>query len=67
MYDEPWHVHTPSLDRKDSSEGYTEDNVQFVTWMYNAAKGKTGTEEHLIEFCLALVKQHLKDGNINAI
>lgn len=29
----------PSLDRVDSSLGYTPDNVQVVVWAYNNAKG----------------------------
>ena len=29
----------PSLDRIDSSKGYTEDNVQVVVWAYNRMKG----------------------------
>lgn len=31
----PW---VPSLDRTDSSKGYTMDNVRVVVWLYNAAK-----------------------------
>ena len=31
----PW---CPTLDRKDSSRGYTLDNVSMVCWIYNAAK-----------------------------
>lgn len=30
---------SPSLDRVDSSRGYTKDNTQLVVWVYNAAKG----------------------------
>lgn len=32
----PW---APSLDRIDSSKGYTEDNCQIVCYAYNMAKG----------------------------
>lgn len=31
----PW---MPSIDRIDSSRGYTSDNIQIVVWVYNAAK-----------------------------
>ena len=30
---------TPSIDRRDNSKGYTKDNVQITTWMYNMSKG----------------------------
>ena len=35
-------AYTPSLDRIDSTEGYTPDNVQVVVWIYNRAKGVDG-------------------------
>lgn len=35
----------PSLDRKDSSKGYTEENVQVVCWIYNMAKQAWGHED----------------------
>ena len=44
----------PSIDRIDSSKGYTMDNVQIVVWAYNAAKG-TGTDEDVVRFARALV------------
>lgn len=31
---------SPSIDRKDSSRGYTPENCQLVVWQYNAAKGQ---------------------------
>jgi len=31
----------PSLDRRDNSLGYTDDNTQVVVWIYNSAKGVT--------------------------
>jgi len=31
---------TPSIDKKDPSGGYTQDNCQVVMWAYNAAKGQ---------------------------
>ena len=64
VMDEAWPVVSPSLDRIDSSKGYTLDNVQFVVWMYNAAKHKKGTDKQLLRFCMELVRQYLKD-NLN--
>lgn len=29
----------PSIDREDSSKGYTTDNIRVVAWIYNIAKG----------------------------
>ena len=31
----PW---TPSLDRKDPAQGYTDKNTRVVVWLFNAAK-----------------------------
>lgn len=42
----PW---SPSLDRIDSSKGYTKDNVQFVCLMYNLCKS-TWTHEDVMKF-----------------
>lgn len=47
----PW---TPSVDRKDSSKGYTEDNCQLVVWAYNCAKG-TWDKETVMEMAEALL------------
>ena len=33
----------PSLDRIDSSKGYTPDNTQVVVWIYNTAKSDWGS------------------------
>jgi len=33
----PWH---PSIDRTDSSKGYTPDNCKLVCWLYNSAKSE---------------------------
>ena len=44
---------TPSLDRTDSTKGYTMDNVKVVCWMYNAAKG-TGSHEDVMKLAEAL-------------
>lgn len=43
-----------SLDRIDSSKGYIEGNVQFVSWMAQLAKNKYSSEE-LYKFCKAVV------------
>ena len=44
-----------SVDRKDSSKGYTKDNCQFVCWIYNRAKGSS-SHELVIEFAKALLQ-----------
>jgi hypothetical protein len=41
---------TASVDRIDSSKGYTKDNIQFVCFMANIAKNKFSCDE-LINFC----------------
>ena len=47
--------HTPSLDRIDPLKGYTPDNVQLVSWIYNSAKN-IFTHEDVIAFALTVVK-----------
>jgi hypothetical protein len=47
-----------SLDRRDSSKGYTPDNIQIVSYMANCAKN-IFSEESLIDFCKAVAKNHL--------
>lgn len=46
-----------SLDRKDSSKGYTPENIQFVSFMANCAKNKF-PESDLITFCKAVAINH---------
>jgi len=46
-----------SVDRIDSSKGYTRDNIRFVALMANHAKNKFSDAE-LIEFCKAVVAKH---------
>lgn len=46
----PW---VPSLDRVDSSMGYTVENTQMVCWMYNAAKNQY-TDADVLRFAEAL-------------
>jgi len=47
---------SPSLDRIDSSRGYTRDNVQVVVWIYNNAKSHWGVGA-LHTLARALVQQ----------
>jgi hypothetical protein len=49
------HPQTPSIDRVDSSGGYTLDNVRVVCFMYNQAK-RDWTHDQLLNFCRAFVK-----------
>jgi len=44
---------SPSLDRIDSSMGYTEDNVQWTCWRYNDAKSNM-SDDAFISLCLAV-------------
>jgi hypothetical protein len=46
-----------SIDRTDSSQGYTPDNIQFVSLMANYAKNAF-QEDQLIDFCRAVAKKH---------
>lgn len=47
----PW---SPSIDRKNSNEGYTPDNCRLVVWMYNVAKS-TWTDEEVLIMAKALI------------
>lgn len=42
------HPYSPSVDRIDSTKGYTKDNVRMVIWQYNLMKGEMTDEELLI-------------------
>lgn len=44
---------SPSLDRIDSSMGYTENNVQWTCWRYNDAKSNM-SDDAFISLCLAV-------------
>lgn len=46
-------IYTASLDRIDSSQGYTKDNIQFVSIAINHAKSNM-THEQMLEFCSVL-------------
>lgn len=50
---------TPSLDRKDPTKGYTQDNVQVVVWIYNRAKGVQGHAD-VMTMVKALVANHVQ-------
>jgi transposase-like protein len=52
------HPHTVSLDRLDSSKGYTEDNVQYVCTIVNYIKQRFD-ENHFFDYC-KLVAQNCK-------
>jgi hypothetical protein len=45
----------PSIDRKDSTKGYTKDNVRIVLWQVNLMRGEM-TDEEVLEICKAVVK-----------
>lgn len=46
-----------SIDRKDSTKGYTRENVQFVTLQINRAKG-AHTDEEFVEMCKRVTDYH---------
>jgi hypothetical protein len=48
------HKYAPSLDRADSSKGYTVDNVRVVVWMFNQAKS-TYSDDEMFVFCTLYV------------
>ena len=52
----PW---SPSIDRKDSNKGYTEDNCQIVALIYNRAKG-ADTAKDVRDMARALAKKMRK-------
>ena len=52
-----------SIDRIDSSKGYTIDNVQLVCWIVNRMKGEQSTEE-LIKWCNHILKMHENDTRV---
>jgi hypothetical protein len=54
----PW---APSLDRRDSSKGYTPDNVQVVVAAYNYAKSEW-SEDVLLRLARAIVDASSKSG-----
>lgn len=47
---------TVSVDRRDQSIGYVKENIRLVCFITNNAR-YTGTDDELLEFCKAVVKQ----------
>lgn len=48
--------HSPSIDRIDSNKGYTPDNIQIVSRLYNSMKWDSSREE-LIHFCKSVLEK----------
>lgn len=48
------HPFSPSIDRKDPTKGYTQDNTRFILWGCNAIKG-VGTDADMFEIAKAIV------------
>ena len=48
---------SPSIDRIDSTKGYTKDNIQIISWKANRIKTNSSIEE--LELILAYMKQGL--------
>jgi len=46
---------SPSIDRIDSSKGYTRDNIQVISWKANRIKGAASLED--LELLVAYLKQ----------
>ena len=44
----PYHKAVPSIDRKDSSKGYTKDNIWIISYLANRMKSEASTEELLL-------------------
>ena len=53
-----------TLDRINNSLGYTKDNVQVVSWIYNRAKGAS-TDAAVLRMAVALVGKTLEDQQIS--
>lgn len=51
----PW---GPSIDRKDSTKGYTEENSQVTVWIYNRAKNKNRHQD-VLRLCHALINPQM--------
>jgi hypothetical protein len=53
---EPKSPFTPSLDQIQAGKGYTKENTQLVTWVYNAAKHDWG-HDAVLEMAKALLRE----------
>jgi hypothetical protein len=49
--------YSPSIDRRDSTKGYTKDNTQIVIWQYNLMKGEI-SEKELLQLCQIIVERN---------
>jgi len=56
---EPNYIYTFSLDRKDSSKGYTHDNVQWVGVSVNTAKSNLADDD-FVDMCMSVAKHRTK-------
>lgn len=50
---------SPSIDRIDPTQGYTEGNVQWTCWRYNDAKSNM-TDEGFLGLCLSVAATYFK-------
>jgi len=57
VLDDPKSPWRPSIDRIDNSRGYTKDNIQIVSWIYNCAK-HTYSDDTVLEMSIAIVKRN---------
>ena len=55
LYTTKRHKDSASLDQIEAGKGYAEDNVQWVSWRVNRAKGDQSQDE-LIQMCKAILK-----------
>lgn len=51
---------SPSIDRRDNSEGYTQSNSQIVCLMYNRAKSE-GTFDNVLTMAKEMTRLHEKE------
>lgn len=56
-------IYRASLDRIDSSKGYTKDNVQLVAFIVNYMKNAL-SESEFLTICNGIVKKAKKDGKL---
>jgi hypothetical protein len=58
------HPYAPSIDRIDSTKGYTKDNCRIVAWVYNQARSNY-SDETVNQFALRVVRKQMKAENDN--